>query len=148
MRFVILPPIAMLFAAALMAALDTWLPVKILWTAPISYAGGVLIIVGIGIAQWHARLFKRIGTNIQTFGEPTRLSRDGLFRYSRNPMYLGFLMALLGGWIMLGSLSPGVGVLLYAALTNWWYIPFEERAMALKFGDLYAAYCRDVRRWI
>jgi protein-S-isoprenylcysteine O-methyltransferase Ste14 len=132
-----------------MFALDAYLPLlAFLWQPSISYLGSVLTVGGLVIASWHARLFKRIGANIQTFGEPTRLTRAGLFGYTRNPMYLGFVLVLLGLAIVLGSLSPFAGPLLYAALVNWWYIPFEERAMLNKFGPEYNAYCRDVRRWI
>jgi len=147
-RFIILPPITMLLTAAVMAALDAAMPVTILWHVPISYIGIALIALGIGIAQWHARMFKKIGANIQTFGEPTQLCRDGLFRYTRNPMYLGFLIALSGLAVLLGSLSPFAGLVLYAALANWWYVPYEERAMRRRFGESYRTYCKDVRRWI
>lgn len=146
MHIVILPPVTMLMTAIAMVVLDTFYPLRVLWQP--SYAGALLIVGGIAIASWHARLFKRIGANIQTFGEPTRLTRAGLFSHSRNPIYLGFVTALAGLFILLGSLTPLLGVLLYLAMVNFWYVPFEERAMQRTFGDEYSSYCREVRRWL
>ena len=148
MRLLILPPITMLMTAAAMVALHLHVPFMRLWPAPAAYLGLAVMLAGLLAASWHARLFKRLGANIQTFGEPTVLTRDGLFGYSRNPMYLGFVAALAGLAIALGSASPFAGVAAYAALANWWYVPFEERAMRRRFGDEYLNYCRQVRRWI
>ncbi len=147
-RFIILPPITMLLTAALMVALDRYAPILHMWRWPASGVGIVFIVLGIGIAQWHARLFERIGANIQTFGEPSAITRAGLFSRTRNPMYLGFVLALSGVAIVLGSLTPLAALLAYAALAQWWYIPFEERAMLRKFGAEYQSYCAEVRRWL
>ena len=111
-------------------------------------AGGVLVLAGLAIAQWHARLFKRIGTNINTFGEPGTLTTAGLFAHTRYPMYLGMLLALAGVALALGTLSPWLLVLQFFVLAQCWYIPLEERKLAARFGRQYADYCRDVRRWI
>lgn len=146
MRFIILPPVTMLLTAATMLVLHRYAPVQRFWT--IDLLGWALVGSGLLTAAWHARLFRRIGTNIQTFGEPTMLTRSGLFAYTRNPMYVGFVSALLGLAIALGTLTPFAGVLVYAALVKWWYVPFEERAMRRKFGDAYTAYCLEVRRWL
>ena len=148
MHFMILPPVTMLVTAIAMILLDIWCPIRVLWEPPFSYAGVVLIVCGISIARWHAKLFKRIGANIQTFGKPTRLTRAGLFSRTRNPMYLGFVTTLVGIFVVLGSLSPAAGVLVYFGLANWWYVPFEERAMLRHFGAEYTSYCQQVRRWL
>jgi protein-S-isoprenylcysteine O-methyltransferase Ste14 len=148
MHFIILPPVTLFLTACLMAVLDALYPLKVLWEAPASYLGLVPLAAGVAIASWHAKLFKRIGANIQTFGEPTALTREGLFGRTRNPMYLGFVLALAGLFVVLGSLSPLAGVLWYAAMVNWWYIPFEEKSMLRRFGNEYLSYCKEVRRWI
>lgn len=107
-----------------------------------------MIVLGLGIAQWHSRLFKKLGTNINTFKEPDILTTEGFFRISRNPMYCGFIVTLLGICLVLGSTSPFLGLIGFGLLTNYWYIPFEERAMLIKFGDQYINYKSKVRRWI
>lgn len=148
MRFLFLPPIIMLFTGLGMVVLDRRLPLARLWDTPYSWAGLLLVVVGLAIAKWHAGLFKKIGTNIQTFGEPGTMTRAGMFRVSRNPMYLGFVLALLGEAIILGSASAFLAAAAFAALTNYWYIPFEERAMLQRFGQEYIDYKNSVRRWL
>ena len=148
MRFILLPPVIMLLVAGAMLLLDRYIPLSILWGAPYIYAGGFFIVAGLGVANWHARLFRKLGTNINTFGEPGKLTREGLYRVSRNPMYLGFVVTLAGVATLLGSASPFIAVIGFAILTNYWYIPFEERAMLQKFGPEYIEYRRRVRRWL
>ncbi|WP_323976077.1 methyltransferase family protein [Aeromonas hydrophila] len=93
--------------------------------------------------------FRRQGTTVTPLHpeQASALVTGGLYRLSRNPMYLGLLcwtMALacyLGGlWVWLGPL------LLWGWLSRWQIVP-EERALQARFGDAYADYCRWVRRW-
>lgn len=72
----------------------------------------------------------------------------GLFKYSRNPIYLGFSISLAGVIIVLGAISPIVVLVLFIAITNTWYIPFEEQNMEALFGEAYLNYKRTTRRWI
>lgn len=92
--------------------------------------------------------FKKLGTNLNTFRDPDILTTDGLFRFSRNPMYLGFLIILAGACVVLGSASPLLALLGFILLTNYWYIPIEERAMLRQFGENYLNYQNKVRRWL
>lgn len=151
MQRLLLPPIVWFASVGLMVILQrTWpvgrMPAGVAFVAMV--AGGVILVLGLGMAQWHARLFRRIGTNINTFGEPGTLTTAGLFAHTRNPMYLGMLMALAGVAMLLGALSPWLMVLLFFVVAQGWYIPVEERAMAARFGCQYTDYCRDVRRWL
>jgi len=63
-------------------------------------------------------------------------------------MYLGFLMALFGFFMLLGCLSPLFGVVLFFVITDRWYIEFEEAAMAKAFGREYPTYKTKTRRWL
>ncbi len=63
-------------------------------------------------------------------------------------MYLGFALMLAGVWMLLGALSPVLGVLLFSVVTDRWYISYEEKAMRASFGQEYEAYQRRTRRWI
>jgi protein-S-isoprenylcysteine O-methyltransferase Ste14 len=148
MRYLLLPPIALVMLAGLMVALHRTVPVMGIVPWPFNWAGVVPIVAGLGLANWHARLFRRIGTNINTFGEPDKLTTEGLFGRSRNPMYLGMVACLVGVAILLGSLTPWVGPVAFFVIANLWYIPLEERAMARKFGAAYGEYQRRVRRWL
>jgi protein-S-isoprenylcysteine O-methyltransferase Ste14 len=148
MRFVLLPPVALVLTAGAMLALHWNAPVASVVPPPFNWAGLLLIVAGLGLAQWHARLFRRIGTNINTFADPDQLTTEGFFSRSRNPMYLGMVLCLTGVAMLLGSLSPWLGPLGFFALANFWYVPVEERAMGRRFGPAYAQYQQRVRRWL
>ena len=90
-----------------------------------------------------------MGTNVMTFEQPDVLVTQGVYRYSRNPMYLGFVVALLGSSLLMGaSISSFLLVALFFIITDRWYIRFEELEMTKKFGAEYQAYSNNVRRWI
>ncbi|EEX34524.1 putative membrane protein [Vibrio coralliilyticus ATCC BAA-450] len=95
------------------------------------------------------RLFAQLSTNIMTFGQPTLLVTQGVYQYTRNPMYLGFAVALLGVAILSGASLPALFLtLLFILITDRWYIRFEEQILRDTFGQDYDQYCRQVRRWV
>lgn len=144
----LLPPILLLICALFMVASHQFWPLFVWFEGPWRWLGVVLLIGGIGVAAWHKKLFARRGTNINTFAPPDQLVTEGLFQYSRNPMYLGMVLALLGLLVLLGSLSPLLWVLVFVLTANGWYIPFEERQMQKRFGEDYRVYRERVRRWL
>jgi protein-S-isoprenylcysteine O-methyltransferase Ste14 len=144
----LLPPLLFLLCLIIMATAHGWLPVTTFIPYPYNLAGIAPLLAGLGIASWGSRKFARVGTNIKTFDEPDKLVTDGLFKYSRNPMYLGFVLALAGAAILLGSLPPFFVSLAFLVVADRWYIAFEETAMARKFGGEYEVYKQKTRRWI
>lgn len=82
------------------------------------------------------------------YDPPRHLVLAGPYRYVRNPMYLGVLAAILGQGLFLAS-RP---VLIYAAVAALCFhlivIAYEEPHLRRVFGEEYAAYCRQVRRWL
>jgi protein-S-isoprenylcysteine O-methyltransferase Ste14 len=150
MQLHIPPPILMLLAAGLMWVLDHWMPLGQWISAPWNGLGGLVAAVGIGIAVAAFLRFRQIGTTVNPVdpSKATRLVADGVFRVSRNPMYLGLVLLLLGWAIWLGSASPWlVPPLFVIVLTIVQIIP-EERALSRNFGDQYVLYRRSVARWI
>jgi protein-S-isoprenylcysteine O-methyltransferase Ste14 len=148
MKWYLIPLTHFNILAGVMAVLHWLTPVATLIPNPWNWLGLILVAAGLGIAGWHARLFHDLGTNIYTFGEPGQLTTDALYSRTRNPMYLGLLIVLIGVLVVLGTLSPLIGPLVFFGLANFWYIPWEERAMARKFGEAYAEYSKTVRRWL
>lgn len=73
---------------------------------------------------------------------------DGLYRVSRNPMYLGMLFVLVGWAAWLATPAALIGPALFVVLIDHMQIIPEERALEEKFGDEYLAYKKRVRRWI
>ena len=144
----IIPPV--LFAICIVVMVGLWLvfPIIQFVTFPISLVGILPLVAGLGIAKRGSDIFEKTGTNIETFDDPDILVTDGLYRISRNPMYLGFLVALLGVAIVLGNFSSILVVIGFFVITDRWYINFEEDVMAKKFGDRYAEYKAKTRRWL
>ena len=80
--------------------------------------------------------------------DATHLVTSGLYRWSRNPMYCGLLIALLGWGAILGSLAPLAAVILLQRILVIVQIKPEELALEARFGDAYRDYKRRVNRWI
>ena len=117
---------------------EPWLP----------WIGAVLAVAGVGVAAAAKRQFQRVGTNVYTFEEPGALVTDGLFRLSRNPMYLGLIVAGFGAALVSATLAALGLSAAFALIVRYWYIAFEENAMLRRFGEPYQTYCRRVRRWL
>ncbi len=145
----LLPPVLFVIVVGLMAATQLGFEQGFYIIFPLNLFGALMMIIGLGIASWHSNLFQKMGTNIMTFDEPDVLVKNGLFRYSRNPMYLGFVIATFGCAVLLqGGIISFILALVFALITDRWYIRFEEREMTKKFGDDYIDYCKEVRRWV
>jgi len=107
-----------------------------------------LIAAGLGIEMWAAGLFHRAGTAAMPQKPSTALVTDGPFRFSRNPMYLGFALTYLG--LGFGLNTPiGIGLLLPCMIVvTWGVVLREERYLEAKFGQPYRDYKARVRRWL
>lgn len=144
----ILPPRLFLLCVLAMAALWWWLPGPRIVPAPYNWGGVFLVVAGLSISVLGSRQFSRARTNILTFNDPDALVRDGLFALSRNPMYLGFALCLLGVAVALGTLTPLAAPATFVVVAELWYVRFEEKAMLRVFGEAYEDYRRKVRRWL
>ncbi len=142
------PPVLMLICLLLMFVLCRIWPVKIILTYPLNLVGFVSVAAGFFIGTSGVLKFRKVKTNIHPFRTADKLVTDGVYQYSRNPMYLGLTLLLVGAWLLLGALSPIIGVLVFIVVSSFWYILGEERMLNGKFGDAYKAYCARVRRWM
>ena len=133
--------------AAMIVLGHAWPIVRFLH-APWTYAGIILLLPGLFFCGAGALRLLRKRTTLEVFHEPARLVTNGVYRYSRHPIYLGFATVLIGAWIMLGVLSAGLPVLVFIAVVDHGYIRFEEKVLVRKFGQDYDEYCRRTRRWI
>lgn len=144
----LLPPHYLLGAVLLSLALDRWLPVAHLWGRPWTLLGGGIIIAAIVVNLYLAIGFRRRSTTIIPFQESTVLITDGLYRFSRNPIYVSMVVLLCGVAIALGSLSPWLVPPIFAATVSRQIIQHEEAMLTENFGDQYRDYCQRVRRWL
>jgi protein-S-isoprenylcysteine O-methyltransferase Ste14 len=103
---------------------------------------------GLGVMLWGARTFAAAKTTLKPFEESRVVVRDGPYRFTRNPMYLG-MVAMLGGLALaLGTLGPWLAAGAHAATLQLRFIRNEERALAAALGEPYSSYRRSVRRWL
>lgn len=144
------PPLVVITAAALMAGLTyTFRGASIDIPAHLVLAV-VLAAIGIGCIGTGINEFRQHETTIDP-RDPQRSSSlvdTGIYRFTRNPMYLGFLVILTGWAVYLGNLLPFVVLPAYVLYLGKYQIEPEERLLAAKFGSRYEAYRRKVRRWI
>jgi protein-S-isoprenylcysteine O-methyltransferase Ste14 len=122
-------------------------PMKII-QFPYTYAGILLIIIGVALNVWTDALFKKAHTTVKPHLKPKILITSGPFQISRHPMYLGMMTALLGVAIYLGSPIPFTSPIIYILLMERFFIYIEERNLESSFGDKYLNYKTRVRRWI
>ena len=82
------------------------------------------------------------------FAPSTALVTDGPYRFSRNPMYVGFVLFLFGLALLSGNVIALVLPLLFFIIVNAMFIPFEEEKLGKTFGNAYIVYKQSVRRWL
>jgi len=144
----IVPPVYLLLTLLAMAAMHFFLPIVRVIAAPYTQLGWVFVAVGVGIAAVAAGAFRRAGTPVIPFEPSTALVTGGLYRFTRNPMYLGMVLLLIGVAILLGSLTAFLPVPVFAWIIQKWFIEGEERFLEEIFGENYLAFKRNVRRWL
>tara|TARA_A100000164_G_scaffold217868_1_gene193265 strand:- start:68 stop:523 length:456 start_codon:yes stop_codon:yes gene_type:complete len=112
--------------------------------------GSTLIIFGIIIFFSAMMLFKKYKTTITPLNpsNATKLVIDGIYKFSRNPMYLGLLLILSGISIILNPIGGLFLIPLFILYINLFQIIPEEKAMVDLFKDEFLKYKKNVRRWI
>ena len=144
----LIPPVYGLVALLLMGVLHVFLPVMELAAPGSRYAGIAIMALGLVLALWASHLFNRVKTGIVPFSPATFLVLGGPYRVTRNPMYLGMAVMLLGAAVFLGSLTPFAVVPLFVALIDRRFIRAEEAMLEQAFGAAYLEYKAKVRRWL
>lgn len=146
------PSMLFLIALAIGLLADRWiLPVDLVpwlrWSSR-QWIGGAMIVAGTAVVVDCTRRFRRAGTPVQSRHATRAIVDSGLYRYSRNPIYLGLSAIHLGvavadnnAWLPL-LLVPLLIVLRYAIIAR------EEVQLERTFGPQYAAYKARVRRWL
>ncbi|MDT8990375.1 isoprenylcysteine carboxylmethyltransferase family protein [Curvibacter sp. APW13] len=113
-------------------------------------AAVALLLAGLALDALGLLAFRRARTTFNPL-QPQRTSSlvvSGVYRVTRNPMYLGMALQLSGWALVLGSLPAWGGPLLFVGFITRFQIVPEERVMAAKFGPAFTAYCTQVRRWL
>ena len=123
-------------------------PLRQVFGGRFAYAGLALVALGLVMNLWASNSFQAARTTIKPFETPKALVTRGIYRYTRNPMYLGMLLILIGLWLSLGTLSPGLAVPPLVWVIRTRFIGPEEKQLEEVFGEGFRTYCSAVRRWI
>lgn len=143
------PPLLDLATLAAAYALERWVPINALPRGlVVQGAGVVLIVAGLAIAAAAILTFRAARTTVDPTGHAAKLVTHGIFRFTRNPMYLGTLVLFAGvglaaDWAWLVLLLPVLATLLFILA-----IRREEGWLERRFGGDYRDYKQRVRRWI
>ena len=109
--------------------------------------GFVIVVSAVVLFLLSYREFRAAGTSVRGSTSSTTIVRTGPYRFTRNPIYLAFILFVLGLsiWLnnlwMLVTLFPAVGIIAMVV------IPREERSLERNFSDRYLSYKSSVRRW-
>ena len=144
----LLPPTYLLLSIVIMVALHFLIPALEIIPFPSNLLGAVPFALGLALNLLADRAFKKHDTTVKPFEESAALVTAGVFRVSRNPMYLGFVLILVGIAIFMGSLTPWAIIPILAILMDLVFIRVEEGMLEHTFGDRWLEYKKSVRRWI
>lgn len=150
MRPVIPPPVILVFYLAIAFGIDLISPFDILLGNVRLLASFVLCGIGVLIAALGVMAFRKHQTTVNphAIGEANALVTTGIYRFTRNPMYLGMLLILLGSVAWTQDLLAAIVVPAFIITLNRLQIRPEETALRNQFGAAYEAFTERVRRWI
>lgn len=141
------PPVYLYLAVIFMIILHLWIPVLDIISYPFTLLGIIPLVYGIILNLAADSSLKRQGTTVKPQLETSVLITTGVFKITRNPMYLGFGLILLGVALLLGTLLPFIIVIAYPAFMDVVFISYEERKLEVKFDRIWYDYKNNVRRW-
>ncbi len=142
-------PVSTLAASIITAVILHYLfPVTILISFPYNLLGLLIIGFGIYLVLQSLLLLRSHNTTIEPGGNPSSLITQYPYNYSRNPIYLGDLLIVLGVAITFSSLSAFIAPIIFFVVVNTIVIPFEENRLQKNFGIEYERYKKSIRRWV
>ncbi len=146
------PPLILLGFLVAGAGLEFLAPLSLLPPfrpgSPMFIGGLGIIVLAIGLALWAIRTFSRAGTNIPTHKAALGVVSEGPYRFTRNPMYMGMQILLIGVGVMFSSEWHIISWPLFFMILKYGVVLREERYMEKKFGDEYRELLERTRRWI
>lgn len=146
-----IPPVALGLLLGALMGVAAWITPGLRFALPagrliaLGLAGAGVIIAILGVVS-----FRRAKTTVNPLNPEaaSALVVSGIYRLTRNPMYLGMLLVLLGWGVFLANALALPGALAFIPLMNRLQIGPEERFLAARFGPAFTAYQSAVRRWL
>jgi protein-S-isoprenylcysteine O-methyltransferase Ste14 len=124
------------------------LPSPSFLSAAAQVVGSIVIFVGLLLLLLAGNLFKRADTDMIPFKNVSALVTTGIYRYTRNPMYLGMAAILLGCGLTVGAASSLLVAPVFMVIIQMRFIRPEEAMLLDLFPEQFAQYRTEVRRWL
>jgi protein-S-isoprenylcysteine O-methyltransferase Ste14 len=147
------PPLLvwLVFAAGMLGV--TYLAPELAFSLPAKFAQGLglgFVVLGGAIAFAGVVAFRANRTTVNPLhpGAASSIVSSGIYRFTRNPMYLGFFLALAGWALSLSNLGAVLLLPAFLVYLTQFQTQTEERTLLAKFGPVYAQYTERVRRWL
>jgi protein-S-isoprenylcysteine O-methyltransferase Ste14 len=144
----IAPPLLFVLPILASLAFERLAPTSFVHGASRWIIGVLIFVTGIALGGSGFITQKRAGTDPIPFNPTTRIVAHGVYRFTRNPMYVGFALCTLALAILVDSTWMLLAVPIGLVLTDRLIVTREERYLERKFGEEYLTYKRRVRRWI
>jgi protein-S-isoprenylcysteine O-methyltransferase Ste14 len=144
----IYPPIWLVIGLIVQFVLNEYLPGSRFTSQAWQMVGSAVIVAGLVPIVIANRSFLRARTDAIPFRNVTALVTDGVYRFTRNPMYLGMALVLLGCATTLGAASAFLVPPVFMAIIELRFIRPEEALLRELFPEEFPAYCQRVRRWL
>ena len=143
LALLILVGLFMMLSSSLLPALDFVFPPKLVM-------GVAAIFLGVVVARLGVYEFRKAKTTVDPRNpqKSESLVGSGIYKISRNPMYVGFFLMLFGWCLFLANYVALLFLPLFVLYINAFQIKPEESFLSQKFGSAYTDYCRRVRRWV
>lgn len=144
------PPLVMLLFMVTVFGFDKIMPFTLFYLPWLTYASVIsLVTLGGVIALWGVKEFKDAKTTVNPLKpeSSSSLVSSGIYQYTRNPMYLGLLLILLSAVVYTQHPLGLVSTLGFVAYMNRFQIEPEEKMLVKLFGDEFADYVNQVKRW-
>ena len=145
---VVHPPIVALIFIAIAYLLGCFVPLPFVVPLALRYVGLVMTFVGFLLGIGALNEFRKARTTLDPHSSVKKLVTSGIYRFTRNPIYLGFLLMVIGVPLNFGLYWGIVMVPFYMILINRLIIEHEENYLEKKFKNTYANYKSQVRRWL
>lgn len=145
---VIYPPIWLVFGLIAIFALNELMPGMRFTSSGFQILGGVVIFLGLVLLLLAGGLFKRAGTDLIPFKNVSALVTTGIYRLTRNPMYLGMAAILLGCALTVGAALALLVPPVFIVIIELRFIRPEEAMLRELFPEDFPQYCARVRRWV
>ncbi len=147
MKKILIPPVFLILSLILIVLFYFLLPSFNLIPFPYNYGGIIILSTGFVIMGKTRDLFRKYKTTLG-FDQSSHLIKEGVFTKSRNPMYLGMFLLLLGWAVCFMNFFSILIAFDFLLLVNLIFIPKEEQLLEEEFGQEYLDYKNKVKRWV